>query len=43
LEDGVDQVMRKLEVNNLKKFALGRDEWAKLLKNGGALEGPWSQ
>jgi hypothetical protein len=31
-EDGVDQDMRILEVENWKKVALDRDEWAKLLK-----------
>ena len=31
-EDGVHQCMRILEVKNWKKFALNRDEWAKLLK-----------
>ena len=30
-EDGVDQDMRILEVQNWKKVALDRDEWAKLL------------
>jgi len=30
-KDGVDQDMRILEVKNWKKFALDRDEWAKLL------------
>jgi hypothetical protein len=30
-EDGVDQDMRKLEVENWKKVALDRDEWAKRL------------
>jgi hypothetical protein len=33
-ENGVDQDMRILEVKNLKKVALDRDEWAKLLKKG---------
>jgi hypothetical protein len=31
-EDGVDQAMRRLEVQNWKKVALDRDEWVKLLK-----------
>ena len=38
-EDGVDQDMRILEVKNLKKVALNRDEWAKLLKNARAHQG----
>ena len=35
-EDGVDQDMRILGVKNWKKFALNRDEWAKLLKKARA-------
>jgi hypothetical protein len=31
-EHNVDQDMKKLGVKNWKKFALDRDEWAKLLK-----------
>ena len=31
-EDGVDQDIRILGVQNWKKVALNRDEWAKLLK-----------
>ena len=31
-ENCVDQDMKILEVKNWKKFALDRDEWAKLLK-----------
>ena len=38
-EDGVDQDMRTLEVKNLKKVTLNRDEWAKLLKKARAHHG----
>ena len=38
-EDGVDQDTRILGVNNWKKFALNRDEWAKLLKKARATKG----
>jgi len=42
-EDGVDQDMRILEVQNWKKVALDRDEWAKLLKKARAHQGLSSQ
>jgi hypothetical protein len=42
-EDGVDQDMRILEVENWKKVALDRDEWAKLLKKARAHQGLSSQ
>jgi hypothetical protein len=42
-EDGVDQDMRILEVKNLRKVALDRDEWAKLLKKTRAHQGLSSQ
>jgi len=42
-EDGVDQNMRILEVKNWKNFALGKDEWAKILKKIRAHQGLSSQ
>ena len=42
-EDGVDQDMRILGVKNLKKVALNRDEWAKLLKKARPHQGLSSQ
>jgi hypothetical protein len=42
-KDGVDQDTRILEVKNWKKFALDRDEWAKLLKKARASQGLSSQ
>ena len=42
-EDGVDQDMRILEVKNLKKVALDREERAKLLKTARAHQGLSSQ
>jgi hypothetical protein len=42
-EDGVDQDIRILGVKNWKKFALNRDEWAKLLKKARAHLRLWSQ
>jgi hypothetical protein len=42
-ENGVDQDTRILEVKNWKKFALNRDEWAKLLKKARAYQGLLSQ
>jgi hypothetical protein len=42
-EDGVDQDIRMLGVKNWKKFALNRDEWAKLLKKARAHLGVSSQ
>ena len=35
-EDGIDQDLRILEIENWKKVALDRDEWAKLLKKARA-------
>jgi hypothetical protein len=43
LENDVDQDMRILEVKIWKKFALDRDEWAKLLKKVRAHQGLSSQ
>ena len=42
-EDGVYQDMRILGVKKLKKVALNRDEWAKLLKKARAHQGLSSQ
>ena len=42
-EDGVDQDIRILGVKNLKKVAINRDEWAKLLQNARAHQGLSSQ
>jgi len=42
-EDGVEQDMRILVDKNWKKFALDRDEWAKLLKKARAHQGLSSQ
>ena len=42
-EDGVDQGTRILGVKNWKKFALNRDEWAKLLKKARVQQGLSSQ
>jgi hypothetical protein len=41
--DGIDQDMRRLELKNWNKFALDRDEWAKLLKKVRAHQGLSSQ
>ena len=38
-EGGIDQDRSILEVKNWKKFALDRDEWAKLLKKARAHQG----
>jgi len=35
-EDGIDQDLRILEIENWKKVALDRNEWAKLLKKARA-------
>jgi hypothetical protein len=35
-EDGIDQDLRILEIENWKKVALDRDEWAKFLKKARA-------
>jgi len=35
-KDGIDQDLRILEIENWKKVALDRDEWAKLLKKARA-------
>ena len=43
LEDGVDQDMRILVVQNWKKVAFNRDEWAKLLKKARVHQGLSSQ
>jgi hypothetical protein len=42
-EDGVDQDTIILGVKNWKKFALNRDEWARLLKKARAQQGLSSQ
>ena len=42
-ENGVGQDMRILGVNNWKKVALNRDEWAQLLKKDRAHQGLSSQ
>jgi hypothetical protein len=42
-EDCVDQDKRILGVKNLKKVALNRDEWAKLLRKARAHQGLSSQ
>jgi hypothetical protein len=42
-EDGVDQDIGILKVENWKKVALDRDEWAKLLKKARAHQGLSSQ
>ena len=42
-EDGVDQDIRILGIENWKRVALKRDEWAKLLKKARAHQGLSSQ
>jgi len=42
-EDGVVQDARTLGVNSLKKVALDRDQWAKLLKKARVHQGLLSQ
>jgi hypothetical protein len=42
-EDGVVQDMKIMGVKNWRKFALNRDEWAKLLKKARVHQGLSSQ